>query len=129
MSSPEAGKSEPMSAIVGSAGSTTDTLGWVNPPAGLQLAQVHYMIRHGERTPVRERLQKANPPIPTRWSMCHAGQDFKTAVLDIGKGNQVQAKNWKGDIFQGTTNEMKIQRRVESIDDKEKTLPPKTGDW
>lgn len=129
MMSSEASKSESVSAIVGSAGSTTETLGWLDPPAGLRLAQVHYMIRHGERTPVRERLQKANPPIPTRWNMCHAGQDFKTAVLDVGRGSQVQAMNWKGDNFQGTTNEMNIKRRVESIDDKEKTLLPKMGDW
>lgn len=116
-------------AIVGTSGSTTSTLGWVEPPASLELTQVHYLIRHGERTPVRTRLLNASPPIPARWDMCHAGKDFRAAVLDLGQGKEIQSKNWKGDVFQGTPHDMNIKRRVESTDHKEKILPVASGEW
>jgi hypothetical protein len=117
------------SPALGTAGSTSETLGWVAPPSGLELTQVHYLIRHGERTPVRERLQKANPPIPARWNLCHASRDFRVQVLDVGKGSQVQTKNWMGETLHGTPNEMQVQRRVEVTDDKDNALKIRPGDW
>lgn len=117
------------SAALGTSGSTSATLGWVNPPPGLQLTQVHYLIRHGERTPVRERLQKASPAIPVRWNMCHASKDFRVQVLDVGKGDQVQTKNWKGETLQGVPSEMHVHRRVETTDDKDNALNVRPGDW
>lgn len=117
------------SPALGTAGSTSETLGWVAPPPGLELTQVHYLIRHGERTPVRERLQKADPPIPARWNLCHASRDFRVQVLDMGKGSEVQTKNWKGETLHGTPSEMQVQRRVEVTDDKDNALTVRPGDW
>jgi hypothetical protein len=116
-------------AIVGTSGSTTSTLGWVDPPAALELTQVHYLIRHGERTPVRTRLLKSTPPVPARWNMCHAGKDFRAAVLDLGEGSEVQATNWEGETFQGVRKDMSIKRRVEATDEREKILPVASGEW
>lgn len=116
-------------AIVGTSGSTSSTLGWVDPPSSLELTQVHYLIRHGERTPVRTRLLTASPPVPARWNMCHAGKDFRAAVLDVGRGGDIQTSNWKGEKFQGSSNDMQIKRRIESTDGKDKILPVESGEW
>ncbi|UZJ52146.1 hypothetical protein CBS101457_001466 [Exobasidium rhododendri] len=115
-------------AIVGTSGSTDSTLGWIDPPPSLELAQVHYLIRHGERTPVRTRLLKASPPIPARWNMCHAGKNFRAAIVDFGEGSDVQVRNWKGEAFQGARQEIPIKRRVEATNDKENILPLESGE-
>lgn len=61
------------------AGSAGPGLGWKAPPKGLELSQVHYLVRHGERTPVRTRLTHL---FPERWNLCHAGRQFDACVLD-----------------------------------------------
>ena len=49
-------------------------------PPGLELLAAHWFFRHGERTPVRERLTHLG--IPSRWNMCSAGQEFAAGVLN-----------------------------------------------
>jgi acid phosphatase len=129
MSLPMASERVTHSAALGTSGSTSESLGWLAPPPGLELTQVHYLIRHGERTPVRERLQKANPAIPVRWNLCHASKDFHVRVLDVGKGDHIQTRDWKGQFLQGMPGQMKVQRRVETTDDKDNALSVRPGDW
>ncbi|KAL4400065.1 phosphatase [Malassezia pachydermatis] len=62
-------------------GRLSSTLGWLDPPSHLELLQVFYVLRHGERTPVRRRLTTAEPPLPKRWNMCHTSHKFRQAVL------------------------------------------------
>jgi hypothetical protein len=84
--------------------------------SSLQLEQVHYMVRHGERTPVRSRLQNADPPIPARWKMCKEGNKFRAAVLkSTGRGNAA-----------GVTT---TTRAVELADEKGKAMEVQDGDW
>lgn len=61
--------------------------------------------------------------------MCHAGKDFKAAVMDLGRGGGVEAQNWRGERFYGTPSEMSINRRVESTDDREGIHPVSPGEW
>ena len=62
-------------------GEISSSLGWVPPPEQLDLLQVIYVLRHGERTPVRRRLTSAEPPLPHRWNLCHASQVFGQSVM------------------------------------------------
>ncbi|WFD21840.1 acid phosphatase [Malassezia equina] len=59
------------------------TLGWRDPPSDLELVQAAYVLRHGERTPVRRRLTTADPPIPSTWNLCHVSRDFERSVLHM----------------------------------------------
>ena len=49
-------------------------------PPGLEILAAHWFFRHGERTPVRERLTHLG--IPSRWNMCSAGRVFAAGVLN-----------------------------------------------
>lgn len=106
-------------------GSASATLGWVAPPAHLELAQVHYIVRHGERTPVRTRLQNATPPIPTSWTFCHGSSEFLAAVADLApdtaradpKGKapaRIPAGPWAGPPM--WTGRMDIEKGTEGVD-------------
>jgi len=64
-------------------GGTAGGLGWTPPPAGLELLQAIYVVRHGERAPVRMRLLNADPPMPIRWNFCHTARRFDSAVLRV----------------------------------------------
>ncbi|KAL9933259.1 hypothetical protein V8E36_007977 [Tilletia maclaganii] len=77
----------PIRAYGGGSTSSSPDLGWQAPPqdANLELAQVHFFLRHGERTPVRTRLQSSDPPIPSRWNLCHAGAMMRASVLQLIK--------------------------------------------
>ncbi|KAK0552889.1 hypothetical protein OC846_002727 [Tilletia horrida] len=63
-------------------------LGWTPPPpdSRLELAQVHFYLRHGERTPVRTRLENSRPAIPSRWNLCHASSLMRANVLQLRQG-------------------------------------------
>lgn len=61
-------------------GQISTSLGWVDPPAQLDLLQVIYVLRHGDRTPVRKRLTTAQPPLPSTWNMCYATQRFDQSL-------------------------------------------------
>jgi acid phosphatase len=114
----EGPSSIPISPAIGRSGSTSESLGWRDAPSALQLVQAHYLVRHGERTPVRTRLLNAKPAIPARWNMCHAGKDFHSTVLDLtGSTKTLRADNWKNEDLSGTPVSMKIQKRVESTDE------------
>lgn len=146
------------SPVVGTSGCTSGGLGWVDPPSSLTLQQVHYLVRHGERTPVRTRLQNAKPPVPTRWMLCHAGKDFRAAILDVQALDRsgsvdgdtlagpsrsttrsfvpgltdevVEATDYRQYKHRGTKGEMKIRRRVEATDARgERILPTQPGEW
>lgn len=68
--------------------------GWDAPGTSespLKLLQVHYFVRHGERTPVRTRLTNSKPPIPSRWDLCHVGANFKATVLEATGSHHVRA--------------------------------------
>lgn len=121
----------PVSPIVGTSGSASSSLGWQEPPSTLKLVQVHYLVRHGERTPVRTRLLNAQPPVPPRWNMCHAGKDFQATVLDLaGPSKVVHAQDWKKQIYSGAPTDMKIKRRVESTDaGAQNILETQAGEW
>ncbi|PWN27201.1 phosphoglycerate mutase-like protein [Jaminaea rosea] len=55
----------------------------------LELVQVHYYIRHGERVPVRTRLLTANPPLPERWALCFTNaQPYSPTVLAAGESSK-----------------------------------------
>lgn len=62
-------------------GESQGVLKWVPPPDDLKLVQAQYIVRHGERAPVRRRLLDANPPMPVRWNLCHATRQFHHSVL------------------------------------------------
>ncbi len=62
------------------AGAAGPGLGWKDPPKGLELFQVHYLVRHGERSPVRSRLKHL---FPERWNLCRAGREFDACVLEL----------------------------------------------
>lgn len=62
------------------AGAAGPGLGWRDPPKSLELSQVHYLVRHGERTPVRSRLTHI---FPERWNLCRAGREFDACVLEL----------------------------------------------
>ncbi|KEI39681.1 uncharacterized protein L969DRAFT_87674 [Mixia osmundae IAM 14324] len=49
-------------------------------PAGLRLLQAHLFVRHGERTPVRRRMQ--NVGMPDDWILCHLAGQFDAAVAN-----------------------------------------------
>lgn len=49
-------------------------------PEGLDLLQAHVFFRHGERTPVKERLTHLG--VPKVWNMCSAGKEFAAGVLN-----------------------------------------------
>lgn len=72
----------PMASAVANAGAGAagPGLGWRDPPKGLELAQVHYLVRHGERTPVRTRLTHL---FPEKWNLCRAGREFDACVLEL----------------------------------------------
>ncbi|EST07776.1 Histidine phosphatase superfamily, clade-2 [Kalmanozyma brasiliensis GHG001] len=72
----------PMASAIANAGAGAagPGLGWRDPPKGLELSQVHYLVRHGERTPVRKRLTHI---LPERWNLCRAGREFDACVLDL----------------------------------------------
>ncbi|TGJ87707.1 hypothetical protein E0Z10_g1013 [Xylaria hypoxylon] len=61
-------------------------------PANLQLQLVQILLRHGERTPVSARFQKAG--LPTFWPYCTAVRQFKSGVLDRATG-QFTTLEWK----------------------------------
>lgn len=62
------------------AGAAGPGLGWRDPPRSLELTQVHYLVRHGERTPVRTRLTHI---FPEKWNLCRAGREFDACVLEL----------------------------------------------
>ncbi|ROW12192.1 hypothetical protein VMCG_00696 [Cytospora schulzeri] len=80
---------------------TEDELRKLYPP-GLELQQVQILLRHGERTPVSHRFQKAG--LQPFWPYCSAVRNMRDAVL-------VDAKNGGGKVF--TTLEWK--RRLETF--------------
>ncbi|KAI0776494.1 histidine phosphatase superfamily [Irpex lacteus] len=49
-------------------------------PEGLELEQVHLYVRHGERTPVRVRMEDPPASIPSRWNMCKTARRFRASV-------------------------------------------------
>ncbi|KAI0907530.1 histidine phosphatase superfamily [Ustulina deusta] len=61
-------------------------------PANLELQLVQILLRHGERTPVSARFQKAG--LPTFWPYCNAVRQLKSAVLDRSTG-QFTTLEWK----------------------------------
>lgn len=56
-------------------------------------------MRHGERTPVKERLTHLG--IPSKWNMCTAGKEFAVGVL-----NDPDTRSQKSEL-------MLLRKRVE----------------
>lgn len=83
-------------------GRASDTLGWTPLPSDVALRQVIFVLRHGERAPVRTRMQTATPPIPLRWNFCHTSHEFDKAVLRLAEGEK-----------DGVPSRAMIQRRIE----------------
>lgn len=65
-------------------GESPNNLVWEELPPDLTLVQAQYIVRHGARAPVRRRLLHADPPMPVRWSLCHAARQFHHSVLQRG---------------------------------------------
>ncbi|WFD33980.1 acid phosphatase [Malassezia cuniculi] len=94
-------------------GESPGDLAWEDPPGDLKLVQAQYIVRHGERAPVRRRLLQADPPMPVRWNLCHATRQFHHSVLQKGQS---------ADEF--VSLHAKIHRTVEYAHEPE----PTTGD-
>ncbi|WFD42613.1 acid phosphatase [Malassezia psittaci] len=99
-------------------GRTSDSLGWAPPPDGFALRQVLYVLRHGERAPVRTRLETASPPIVEPWNMCHTSHEFDKAVLRFSE---------KGEN-EGVPARVSIQRRIELAPLGSQARPGNPGD-
>ncbi|PWN46109.1 phosphoglycerate mutase-like protein [Ceraceosorus guamensis] len=116
-------------------GATRQGLKWTAPPSHLELVQVHYLVRHGERTPVRTRLQNAKPAIPTSWPYCHVGSEFAAAVADFAPGPpdakgkspaKVPDGPWRGpDSWRG---KMDIRKGTENTDRHDRPVPGAPGE-
>ena len=111
------------------AGSAGPGLGWTDPPAGLDLKQVHYLVRHGERTPVRTRLTHL---FPERWNLCHAGRDFHAAVLDLtptsASSSQPSHVGRVDTRIRAHFGKLNIQRGVEGEDAKGQPIAGQDGE-
>ncbi|EPQ29696.1 uncharacterized protein PFL1_02916 [Pseudozyma flocculosa PF-1] len=111
------------------AGAAGDGLGWVEPPAGLSLQQVHYLVRHGERTPVRTRLTHL---FPQRWNLCHAGRKFEAAVLDLTpttEDSRPTLNVGRVDIqTQGHAGRLRVNRAVEGEDSQGRPVRGEEGE-
>ncbi|EIW77222.1 phosphoglycerate mutase-like protein [Coniophora puteana RWD-64-598 SS2] len=62
-------------------------------PDGLELEQVNVYVRHGERTPVKVRMNEPPASIPENWAMCQQATRFFDAAGDLlnnGKGGGAQ---------------------------------------
>ncbi|KAF9517796.1 hypothetical protein BS47DRAFT_1371232 [Hydnum rufescens UP504] len=59
-------------------------------PAGLSLEQVHVYVRHGERTPVGNRMTSPPASIPEFWPFCRVARQFNAAVLGHGHARETQ---------------------------------------
>lgn len=70
-------------------------------PPSLKLHYVQVVSRHGERVPVRVRLQNAG--VPKYWDLCGATRHFSTAVL----GQNLAEQEY---------NKFNFQRSLEQID-------------
>ena len=81
-------------------GQFSRTLGWRDPPPHLELLQAAYVLRHGERTPVRRRLTTADPPVSSTWNLCHTSREFERSVLHMVGTDRLPALT-------------QIQRRIE----------------
>ncbi|CAD6899369.1 unnamed protein product [Tilletia controversa] len=81
----------PLPVYGGGSTAASPDLGWTAPPpdSRLELSQVHFFLRHGERTPVRIRLEKSTPPIPSRWNLCHGTAYMRANVLQLSRGQPV----------------------------------------
>ncbi|RIA89614.1 histidine phosphatase superfamily, partial [Glomus cerebriforme] len=63
-------------------------------PDYLQLKLVQVIHRHGERTPVKPRLEHVIPPL---WNLCHEAKEFQTSILLFheDENNQNNSDNLK----------------------------------
>ncbi|SNX83040.1 related to acid phosphatase ACP2 precursor [Melanopsichium pennsylvanicum] len=99
------------------AGSAGPGLGWRDPPSGLELFQVHYLVRHGERTPVRSRLTNI---FPEKWNLCRAGREFDACVLELTRSQDNSIAPFEvGQVKPGKTatmhsSIMRMRRSVET---------------
>ncbi|KAI0264755.1 histidine phosphatase superfamily [Gloeopeniophorella convolvens] len=57
-----------------------DVGGYPGAPRGLELAQVHVYVRHGERTPVSVRMSDPPGSIAEHWILCKEARRFRAAV-------------------------------------------------
>ncbi|KIS70665.1 uncharacterized protein UMAG_01827 [Mycosarcoma maydis] len=108
----------PMASAVSNAGAGAagPGLGWKDPPKGLELAQVHYLVRHGERTPVRSRLTHI---FPEKWNLCRAGREFDACVLELSSTQNSIPPFEVGQVPPGKTatmysSIMRMRRSVET---------------
>ncbi|GAA5999702.1 hypothetical protein JCM10207_005872 [Rhodosporidiobolus poonsookiae] len=65
-------------------------------PPGLDLVQAHWFVRHGERSPVRQRLVGIGS-IPLYFPLCSIGRDFASAVLTYSPSPPPSARPGEGD--------------------------------
>ena len=74
------------------AGAAGDGLGWVEPPAGLSLQQVHYLVRHGETEENRQGVMQGQ--LDTPLNAAGVGQAYLTArVLKTKKFGRAHASD------------------------------------
>ncbi|KAI0096085.1 histidine phosphatase superfamily [Nemania sp. FL0031] len=76
-------------------------------PDGLNLEQVHILMRHGERTPVVARFQNAG--LTPYWPYCSAAQRFSQLIMTAEDGSAWGSVAWR--------------RRFDTTDPKEKPAP------
>lgn len=99
------------------AGAAGPGLGWRDPPPSFELSQVHYLVRHGERTPVRKRLTHI---FPEKWNICRAGREFDACVLELTPSADNSIPPFEvGQFYPGKTTTaygsiMRMRRSVET---------------
>ncbi|KAJ8597066.1 phosphoglycerate mutase-like protein [Rhizopogon salebrosus TDB-379] len=84
-----------------------DVEGYPLAPEGLNLEQVHVYVRHGERTPIVERMSDPPASIPAEWQMCNISKNFLATVagysstVDDGLRYKKVAENRHGKTSEG----------------------------
>lgn len=79
-------------------------------PDELSLQQVHVYVRHGERTPVRVRMDDAPASIPAHWTLCRTARHFRSTVATFGDAVQDAPRSADGVEF------LPVKRVVERAD-------------
>ncbi|BFZ63297.1 hypothetical protein YB2330_004419 [Saitoella coloradoensis] len=90
-------------------------------PPSLRLIHLQVLARHGERTPVRARLQNAG--VPEHWNLCHAAKRFRASVL-LPEGSIPGAMRSDEVWDEG----MRYSRRVETFDRNGKAVIADVGE-
>ncbi|KAG1088368.1 hypothetical protein G6F42_020297 [Rhizopus arrhizus] len=83
-------------------------------PSDLELRLLQIVHRHGERSPVRRRLEGIIPPV---WNLCDANASMFAAIA-----------KFQDEKVQGMTS-VHTERLVETQESESRSVPIKSGAW